>query len=390
MQPASQAWIESNSRAFTTPSSIGLAIEMPDGRYAMVGNSNIISFRHESSGDILSGTLSMTKITATLDNRSGIFGDGRTNSEKYNNCKLTATYGFKRKVGNIYDSIRGGVYYVNGYDVDENNHTVTITAVDILSLMTNPLESSTDEEQSAMVWVELIKRQCNESNIVPVADLQIEYDDEFFREVDFVFPQSGKTTCREALQLIANGCMCVLYTDRNNTIHIEPLNRKINVDYVISENVQYSRPKISYDNPINGMIFYINDKRAIRFPDPDLNGQNQIAENRALHSDFIDIYPGEVLSYMYSTFEETRVSFSGTWRADPRLDLFDVISVESCGELEQVCVTSFTYTFSGAWKGTFKAKTINATGYYTNIASLEQYRIIELEASKIKELEGAR
>ena len=180
----------------------------------------------------------------------------------------------------------------------------------------------------------------------------------------------------------------MLYTDRANTIHIEPIDRMIHKDYVISSKVQYSRPKLAFDNPINGMRFYTNNAMSRKDGDQGANGQQIIMENEGLHTEFIGIYTAEVGEYYYHLFEESHITFSGTWRADPRLDLFDVILIESGGEEEAVCVTSFTFEFSGAWKGKFKARNIEPLGYYTNIASLENYRILDLEKTSINELEG--
>ena len=254
--------------------------------------------------------------------------------------------------------------------------------------MTNIITSPWDSEQTAFFWVETVKRQSNLSKIVPVADLQIEYDDDFFRTVYFVFPTTTKKTCREVLQLVANGCKCVLYVDRDNVIRIEPINRMVNKNYVISKSVQYTRPKLSFDNAINGMILYSNNARTKKDEDPDLTGRNQIMENEALYSEFGKLYSAELLEFYYAFFYEAKVTFSGTWRADPRLELFDTILIETNGEIEPACITFVSMEFSGSWKGNYKAKSINARGYYTSISSLEKYKISELETSSIIELEG--
>lgn len=373
MQPASEAWITSNSRAFTTPSNVAVTIEKPGGGYFMCDNSRIISYKHEANGDLLCGIISNTKITVKLDNRDGVLGNGWTDSTSYSNCKMQVVYGFKRPTGNVYDSIRGGTYYISGYENDVNSNTVTITAVDILSLLTNIMVSTFTTPQSAFVFVEMVKSQSNASNIVPTVDLQIDYDDDFFRTVDFVFTSESKRTCREVLQLIANACKCVLYTDRNDTIHIEPINKVLYEDYSISANVQYSKPKLEFDNPVNGMVMYSNNAVTRKAEDPDITGRNQIVENEALYSPLGDLYSAELLEYFYDMLEQSRVTYSGTWRADPRLDLFDVITVYSDGVSEPVCITSFTYSFSGAWHGTYKAKSIHTVSILPIIPAMTSY-----------------
>jgi hypothetical protein len=52
----------------------------------------------------------------------------------------------------------------------------------------------------------------------------------------------------------------------------------------------------------------------------------------------------------------------GDFRADPRLELFDVISVESkYGMISPVMITYIKYTYNGSFHGTFEGKVLDPT-----------------------------
>ena len=55
----------------------------------------------------------------------------------------------------------------------------------------------------------------------------------------------------------------------------------------------------------------------------------------------------------------SRKTVSGEYRADPRLDLYDVIVVESkYGHITPVVITSIKYTFNGAVRGTYEGRVL--------------------------------
>jgi hypothetical protein len=55
----------------------------------------------------------------------------------------------------------------------------------------------------------------------------------------------------------------------------------------------------------------------------------------------------------------SRKEVSGEYRADPRLDLFDVVAVESkYGRLSPVVITDIKYTFNGSFRGSYTGRVI--------------------------------
>ena len=53
----------------------------------------------------------------------------------------------------------------------------------------------------------------------------------------------------------------------------------------------------------------------------------------------------------------TRKTVSGEYRADPRLDVFDIVAVASkYGDLQNVALTSIKYTFNGSFRGEYEGR----------------------------------
>jgi hypothetical protein len=53
----------------------------------------------------------------------------------------------------------------------------------------------------------------------------------------------------------------------------------------------------------------------------------------------------------------TRKTVSGEYRADPRLDVFDIVAVSSkYGDLQNVALTDIQYTFNGSFRGNYTGR----------------------------------
>jgi hypothetical protein len=71
----------------------------------------------------------------------------------------------------------------------------------------------------------------------------------------------------------------------------------------------------------------------------------------------------EVAAWVRDTLESRR-TVKGEYRADPRLDLFDVVKVESkYGMIEPVAITHIKYTYNGAYAGSYTGRVISKEGY---------------------------
>jgi hypothetical protein len=75
-------------------------------------------------------------------------------------------------------------------------------------------------------------------------------------------------------------------------------------------------------------------------------------------------WDNSALSSMVQKYKDwwgVREIVSGEFRADPRLDLFDVVTVETkYGNISPIMITYLKYTYNGSFKATYEGKALNA------------------------------
>jgi hypothetical protein len=70
---------------------------------------------------------------------------------------------------------------------------------------------------------------------------------------------------------------------------------------------------------------------------------------------------------------EPRKIVTGEFRADPRLDLYDIVSVESkYGSIDWVVITDIKYTYSGSFRASYTGHVINTPVFVLNQSRLNQ------------------
>jgi hypothetical protein len=54
---------------------------------------------------------------------------------------------------------------------------------------------------------------------------------------------------------------------------------------------------------------------------------------------------------------ESRKTITGDFRADPTLDVYDIVNVDSkYGSLDSVVITNITYSYTGAFRATYSGR----------------------------------
>lgn len=393
MQNTTQHWKDTNAAPFTTQTNIITIIWREDGTRPIIPRERLLSLKHTASGNMLSAELPRIEVVAKFDNRDGYFTDGDhiltdyRDEAFYQNGKIVFQYGFRKETDPInpdltgYDMITGATLFIRKFEIGEN--TVTITANDILSFMTNDISPGATSI-TAERWIQEIKEQAESDDIVPTDSVQIQYDHDAVDGVFIAFTGQMYRMC-DALQLIANACKCVLYVGRGGIIHIEPLKEQM-TDYSISKRVQYTNTKIKNSESVNKIAFHYGGGNLAVDVQSATYGRTETITNNALYEPAA-AYAESVASWILTTLMNGTRQYSGSFRADPRVDVFDKIKVETTFGEETACLTNISMDYNGAWKGTFEAISVSSITI-TDIASLEDYTISELENFTLNELEG--
>ena len=160
---------------------------------------------------------------------------------------------------------------------------------------------------------------------------------------------SGTRTCAEIIQMCANAAGCVIYQDRDGVLHIEPLN-KVDTGYVIPLSLSYSNPEIELSKPLKSVSVSYGDGNSYVLPVGN-SGETQTIDNPLMNNQY-----GFIAEWVRDTLI-TRKSVSGEYRADPRLDVFDIVSVQSnYGDLINVAITDIKYTYNGSFRGNYTGR----------------------------------
>ena len=307
---------------------------------------DIFNYTHEQTGHLNSGELPKNSITFTVDNTDGRWNPNNPEGmEQYlsERQRLRVRYGLD--VNGTVEWIKAGTFYLSEWRVPHNGLEASFVARDIFEYLLN--ETYTEAKSGTLY--ELIE------NAFSAAGVPYDFKyilDSSLKNHSTTIPD-GERTCAEIVQMCANAGGCVIYQDREGALHIEPLN-KIHTEAIIPLTLAYSHPEIELSKPLRNVdVSYGADKPFSLSVGNGNAGETQTVSNPLVNSaeqaEFIAKWVRDTLI--------TRKTVSGEYRADPRLDVFDIVTVASkYGDLQNVALTSIKYTFNGSFRGEYKGR----------------------------------
>lgn len=309
----------------------------------------ILSYTHEQAGHLNSGELPKNSIEFTLDNTDGRWNPSSpTGLEQYlsERQKIKVRYGLD--VNGVIEWINAGTFYLSEWRVPSNGLEASFAARDIFEYLLNETYPTTTGMKSGTLY-ELVQNAFESAGVPEDFEYAL---DESLKNHSATLPE-GEHTCAEVVQMCANAGKCVVYQDREGVLHIEPMNTT-NTGYVIPLSLSYSHPEIELSKPLkNVSVSYGTEDTYVL--SVGNTGETQTVSNPLITKKDQAI---TIADWVKSTLN-TRKTVNGEYRADPRLDLFDVVVVESkYGELSNVAITDIKYTFSGAFKGNYAGRVL--------------------------------
>lgn len=318
--------------------------------------SGIMSFSHEQHGDLNSGELPKNSIEFALDNTDGRWnpsnptGDGRYLSERQ---VVTVSYGLL--VNGKKEWISAGRFYLSEWRAPSNGMEGYFVARDVFEYMLNtPYTGILTGTLSELVEAALALADIPEDCVVNV--------DSCLDNYTATLKADHKYTVAEVIQLSANASGCVIWQDRSGALNIAPLNRELS-DFTITSLVSYLHPEVELSKPLKAI--------SVSYGDPDseeegaggkyvLNvgesGETQTVENPLVAT---EAQATEIAEWVRNT-HKSRQTIKGEFRADPRLDLFDVVTVESkYGTISPVAITNIKYNYTGSFRATYTGRVIS-------------------------------
>lgn len=307
----------------------------------------LIDFTHEREGDLSSGFISKNSITFSVDNTTGIWNpDNPQGSVKYltERQKLRVRYGMR--VGDEIEWIEGGVFYLSEWDTPSNGEKATFVARDVFEYLLNePFPEGVNGTLAS-----LVDRAFSISNIP---------DDIQYHLAGAMSTNSATSgadlTAAEVIQMGANAAGAIIYQDRTGNMHLTPLVKEDSGITILSR-ISLSHPEVKLTKPLRSVtVSYGEDSTYVL--SVANSGENQTITNPFITSE----EQARMVAEVTRDALITRKIVSGEFRADPRIDLYDIVTVESkYGNIYPVVLTQITYRYNGAFWATYSGRVFNS------------------------------
>lgn len=308
---------------------------------------DLISYQHQHTGDILCGELPKNMIQFSVLNADGRWNPSNpTGLWRYlsDRQKVTARYGLN--VNGTIEWIPAGVFYLSDWSAPANGMEATFEARDIFEYLLNvPYTGETTGTMSGMVTAAI---------------------GGLISDVTFTPEMSALTgtldtsrTAAEVIQLCANASCSSVYQNRTGGLVFKKWDTYAVSDYVIGSAMAYANPEITLSKPMKGITVTFNDTEQPFELVLGTNGEIQTATNNLIGT----IEQAVLVADWMRIVLESRRSVSGEYRSDPRLDLYDIVTVESkYGAILPVVITDISYSYNGCFKATYKGRVIGLGG----------------------------
>lgn len=310
----------------------------------------IFGYTHEQNGHLNSGELPKNSIDFTLDNTDGKWNPSNPEGlEQYlsERQKIKVRYGLD--VDGVVEWIKAGTFYLSEWRVPSNGLEASFVARDIFEYLLN-------ETYTGRTTGTLYEFVVDAFRSAGVPDDFVYDISDVLRNYTAELPED-EHKCAEIIQMCANAASCVCYQDRDGVLHIIPFDKTLS-DYTITSALSYSHPEVELSKPLKNVSVSYGDDRETYLISPPIgqSGEVQTVSNPLVSTETQASSVARWVADMLST----RQTVKGEYRADPRLDVFDVVTVESdkYGTLTPVAITNIKYSYSGSFKATYTGRVL--------------------------------
>lgn len=318
------------------------------GHEKIFTKTDLMNYTHEQYTDILTGDLPKNSIVFELDNVNQKYNpDNPQGLYKYllERQEIKVKYGYK--LGNSIEWIKAGTFYTSEWNAPQNGITAEFTARDLLEFMADKFTTTS----KSITLYDLALEALNLANLPTNPDGSTKWIlDDSLKDITITIPTDFDYTIAEVLQLVANAGKCVLYQDRDGILHLVPIS-EIMTDYIINrfnsfENADYDITKELKSVDVNdGMGIATNSDR----------GEIQTVNNPLVQNSTV---ANNVAEWIKETLKHRKL-ISGEYRADPRLDALDKITVINKYATNTAIITNIKYEYKGAFKGSYEGRVID-------------------------------
>ena len=307
---------------------------------------DLMGYEHEQSVELLSGELPKNAIVFKLDNSTSKWNpDNPSGAEKYliEKQTLTVKYGFH--VDDAVEWIKAGTFYMSEWQTPANGMEASFTARDILEFCGDVYTGPRSGTLLSIVRAALEQSEIGEDTVVLDEVTLLAVNTDFSED-------TSEYTCAEILQMCANAARCCLWQCRDGILHMEPAGVNLS-DYVIGQladgvNNSYQHPEFNLTKELKAVSVNQGLGTAVN----SATGNVQTVDNPLI----VDVNTANAVAEWCRNCLKNRKIVSGEFRADPRLDALDTVTVVSKYGSNSVQITNAKYTYNGAFHGTYTGR----------------------------------
>ena len=315
------------------------------GQVEVFTNIGLISYKHSSSADLLSFNLPKNAITFELSNVNGEWNPfNPTGMYQYlaERQEISVRYGYD--INGSTEWIKGGTFWLSGWNTPQNGITASFEARDLIVFMENPYVPTA----GTYTLKQLAESAFTQSNIPTDENGNNRWNiDSSLSNISKSITASFNHTCAEVIQLCADAAQCVMYQDRDGVMNIVPLDTTL-TDYEITRFNSYSNAEYELSKELKSVN--VNDGQGTATN--STTGEIQLVKNELIPNATV---AGNVATWVKDCLKNRR-TVSGEYRADPRLDVLDYITLENKYATNTVYITTIDYTYNGAFKGNYEGR----------------------------------
>ena len=313
--------------------------------------SELMSYEHTESADLLSAALPKNEIIFSLDNSTGRWNPSNPSGfEQYLIERQEVAVKYGMKVDGITEWIDGGTLWLSEWNTPANGLEATFTARDSLTFAN---DIYTGVRSGTLYNIATAAFEQMELPLLPDGTQRF-YVDESLKNLTTDFSADDtEYTIADVLQMIAHTGCCVLHQNRSGQARIEPHNETVS-DYVINRFRSYAHPEVSFSKPLKAVEVTYGEQQKETLSVAS-SGEVQTVTNK-----FIKTFAtARKVAERTADVLKGRQTISGEYRADPRLCALDVVTVESKYADSKVAITEIKYTTTGgAFKGSYTGRIV--------------------------------
>lgn len=314
--------------------------------------SDITGYTHEQFGSTISGELSKNSIEFSVDNTDNRWNPNNPGGmEQYlsERQQLTVKYGFD--IDGTTEWIKAGTFYLSEWRAPSNGVEASFAARDIFEYLLG--ESYTGRREGTL---EQLVLAAFSSAGLPDA-FRYDLHSALSLSPTITLKEGTEYTCAEVVQMCANAANLVMYQDRDGILHLTELDETPS-GYVIPSSLAYTHPEVELSKQLKNVSVSYTDSEgnALSYAlNVGTSGETQTVNNPFV----VGEEAAASMANWVSRNLISRKTVSGEYRADPRIDLFDVVTVESkFGSFSPVVITDIKYSFTGSFKASYTGRVI--------------------------------